>query len=182
MAFKATQLDIPDVIMIQTDVHKDNRGAFAEGFKTSAFKGLGIDVDITQIDLTFNTKNVLRGLHYQMNPKAQGKIVLVVEGEIYDVAVDIRKESPTYGNWVSATLTSEKLNMLYIPVGFAHGFCVLSESAKVLYYCMGEYAPKYARAIHWSDPELNIDWPIKDPVLSDKDKQNPYFKDAENNF
>jgi len=182
MAFKKTQLEIPDVMLIQTDVYKDNRGVFAEGFKTSAFKELGIDVDIAQIDLSFSTKNVLRGLHYQMNPKAQGKLVLVIEGEIYDVAVDIRKGSPTYGKWVSAKLTSEKLNILYVPVGFAHGFCILSESAKVIYYCSGEYTPEYARAIQWNDPELNIDWPTKDPILSDKDKQNPLFKDAENNF
>lgn len=182
MAFKKTQLDIPEVLLIETEVHRDERGLFAEAFKSSEFETLGINESITQIYHSNSQKDVLRGLHYQLNPKAQGKFVSVVEGEIFDVAVDIRKDSPTYGKYVSMVLSSKELNMLYIPKGFAHGFCTLSDEAKVLYFCTEEYAPELARGIKWDDQTININWPIKDPILSEKDKENASLNDAENNF
>jgi len=125
---------------------------------------------------------VLRGLHYQMHPKAQGKLVMALTGEIYDVALDIRTGSPTYGRWVGATLSADRFNMLYIPVGFAHGFCVLSERADVLYKTTDEYAADLDRGIRWDDPQIGIDWPIAGPILSAKDAQLPLLRDAENNF
>ena len=127
-------------------------------------------------------KNVLRGLHYQKNPKAQDKLVIALRGEIFDVAVDIRKDSSTYGKWVGEILSEENHRLLYIPEGFAHGFCVLSEEADVLYKVTHEYSPEDEMGIMWNDPEINITWPIDKPILQEKDSQLPSLKNADNNF
>jgi dTDP-4-dehydrorhamnose 3,5-epimerase len=124
----------------------------------------------------------LRGLHYQKHPRAQGKLVRVVQGEIFDVVVDLRKGSPTYGRWVGVTLSGKSFQMLYVPVGFAHGFCVLSETADVFYKVTAEYAPDLARGVLWSDPALGIEWPITDPVLSAADSKLPLLAQADHNF
>lgn len=182
MPFKVTSASIEDVKFIETKVWGDNRGGFAELFKHSEFKSLGMGIDPAQMSISMNAKHTLRGMHYQMHPKAQGKLVIALEGEIWDVVVDIRKSSPTYGQWISVNLSSDKLNMIWIPIGFAHGFCVLSPIAKVLYFTTDEYAPDTERAIAWNDPDINIKWPIKEPILSDKDQKQPLLKDAENNF
>ena len=125
---------------------------------------------------------MLRGLHYQENPKAQAKLVTALRGEIFDVAVDIRKDSPTYTKWIGEILSEDNHKLLYIPEGFAHGFCVLSQNADVLYKVNQEYSPEHEKGIIWNDPAINITWPIDNPILHEKDHQLPLLKDADNNF
>lgn len=178
MAFTFTKLDIPDVLHIQPDVFGDDRGFFAEVFKQSAFTEAGINETFVQVNNSRSAQHVLRGLHYQKPPHAQAKLLMVAAGEIFDVAVDIRKSSPTFGQWVSATLSAVKKNMIWVPEGFAHAFCVTSETADVLYFVNREYAPDAERGIAWDDPELAITWPTDQPVLSDKDKVYPALAEA----
>jgi dTDP-4-dehydrorhamnose 3,5-epimerase len=135
-----------------------------------------------QDNFSYSTKGILRGLHYQKNPKAQTKLVIVLRGEIFDVAVDIRKNSPTYGKWVSEILSEKNHRSLYIPEGFAHGFCVLSESADVLYKVNREYSPEDERGIIWNDTEINIAWPIDNPILHEKDSKLDLLKNTDNDF
>jgi len=182
MPFISQPLAIPDVVLIEPKVFLDKRGFFLEVYKKNEFKDLGIAAGIDQINHSKSCKNVLRGLHYQKEPFAQTKLVCVVSGAIFDVAVDIRQGSPSFGKWVSAELTSDNKKMLFIPKGFAHGFCVLSDTAEIEYYCSGEYAPKEERGIKYDDPTLNIAWPIDHPIISDKDAKYPGLKDADNNF
>jgi len=174
--------DIPDVVLIVPETYGDERGSFAEVFKSSEFKQFGINERFVQVNHSWSKKNVLRGLHYQLNPAAQGKYVRAVVGEILDVVVDIRKGSPWYGKNVSIILSSENRKIIYVPEGFAHGFSVLSDTAEVIYYCTGEYAQEYDRGIVWNDSDLKIDWPANNPILSEKDARLPILKKAENNF
>jgi dTDP-4-dehydrorhamnose 3,5-epimerase len=178
MSFNFTRLAIPDVVLIEPAVFPDERGFFMESFKYSEFAAFGIKERFVQDNHSRSKKGVLRGLHYQSPPKAQGKLVRVVVGEIFDVAVDIRLRSPTYGKWVGEKLLAENKQMLYIPPGFAHGFCVLSEVADVLYKTTEEYAPEYDAGIIWNDPEINIDWPIEHPILSAKDAALPTLRET----
>jgi dTDP-4-dehydrorhamnose 3,5-epimerase len=182
MAFRFTQLAIPDVIQIEGEVFADERGFFAELYRGSTFKQHGIASDFVQDNHSRSRRWVLRGLHYQKQPRAQAKLVAVLRGEIYDVAVDIRRGSPNYGRWVGAVLSEENRRALYIPEGFAHGFCVLSDEADVVYKVTREYAPELDRGIVWNDPELGIEWPVSDPVLSEKDAALPRLTDGDNNF
>ena len=182
MPFLFERLEIPDVILVTAKHFVDDRGFFLESYKQSEFADNGIPWTFVQDNRSHSAQRVLRGLHYQMQPKAQGKLVMALVGEIYDVAVDIRTGSPTYGRWLGATLSAERFNMLYIPAGFAHGFCDLSERAEVLYKTTDEYAADLDRGIRWDDPEIGIDWPIAEPILSAKDAQLPLLRDAENNF
>ena len=182
MPFQFTRLAIPDVILIHIKKIEDDRGFFMESFKKTEFAAKNIVDEFVQDNHSNSTKNVLRGLHYQKNPRAQGKLIRVLNGKIFDVAVDIRKGSPTYGNWVGETISAHQANMLFIPPGFAHGFCVLSEKADIFYKTTDEYAPEYDSGIIWNDPELDIKWPITDPILSTKDVQLPPLKNADNNF
>ena len=182
MPFQFERLEIPDVILVTAKHFVDDRGFFLESYKQSEFADNGIPWAFVQDNRSHSAHQVLRGLHYQMQPRAQGKLVMALAGEIYDVAVDIRTGSPTYGRGVGATLSAERFNMLYIPVGFAHGFCVLSERADVLYKTTDEYAADLDRGIRWNDPQIGIDWPLADPILSAKDAQLPLLRDAENNF
>ena len=168
--------------MIESKKFEDSRGFFAELYQESKFKEFGIDKSVKQINLSKSSKGVLRGLHYQLNPFAQGKIVRVVAGSIFDVAVDLRKNSQFYGKWVGVNLKSENLNMLYIPEGFAHGFEVLSDTAEFEYLCTQVYSPQHERGIRYDDPFLNISWSSKSPVLSEKDLKYPFFKEADTNF
>jgi dTDP-4-dehydrorhamnose 3,5-epimerase len=179
---KATRLEIPDVILFEPKVFGDERGFFYESFNQQTFNKLtGLNVQFVQDNHSKSQKGVLRGLHYQLPPKAQGKLVRVVQGEVFDVAVDIRKDSPTFGQWVSAILSAENKQQLWIPEGFAHGFLTLSETAEFLYKTTDYYAPEMERCIVWNDEEIGIDWPIdKEPFLSVKDKlgffiNNDYF-------
>lgn len=180
MPFQFKRMEISDVVLVEPRVFPDDRGFFLETYKKSDFIKNGIDVDFIQDNHSKSVKGVLRGLHYQMHPHAQGKLVRCIQGEIFDVAVDIRKSSATFGKWVGAKLTSENCHMLYIPVGFAHGFVVLSGTAEIMYkVCGGEYAPQCDRGIMWNDPEIGINWGISDVILSDKDMKQPLLKDAE---
>ncbi len=182
MPFKFTLLEIPEVILIQAKKFGDDRGFFIETYKHTDFAHAGITGPFVQDNHSRSVKGVLRGLHYQKNPHAQAKLVRCLQGRIFDVAVDIRKGSATYGRWVGAELSGDNTLMLYVPKGFAHGFLVLSESAEVLYKCTEEYAPEDDRGIRWDDPAIDIHWPIAIPLLSEKDKTHPLLKDADNNF
>jgi dTDP-4-dehydrorhamnose 3,5-epimerase len=183
MPFKISATGIPDVRLIEPKVFGDSRGFFLEVFKSGDFRESGMSGPIVQINHSMSAKGVLRGLHYQLNPVAQGKLVRVIRGEILDVAVDIRKGSQHFGKWVGDSLSDKNRKMLFIPPGFAHGFCVLSDEAEMVYYITGgEYSPANDRGIIWNDPDIGIDWPVKEPILSDKDTGLPLLKSAENNF
>lgn len=183
MPFNFQRLEIPDVIFVEPKVFGDERGFFLEIYKHSDFSQFGIIEHFVQDNYSSSTAGVLRGLHYQKNPKAQGKLVRCLKGKIFDVAVDIRKGSPYYGRWVGKELSEEQGNMLYIPAGFAHGFLVLSDKADVLYKCTEEYSAQHDRGIIWNDPAISIQWPVNGrPILSAKDKMHPPLADADNNF
>ncbi len=167
---------LSEVIVIEPDVFEDQRGYFSEAFQKERYQEAGIKGQFVQDNLSFSQKGVLRGLHYQY-PHQQAKLVFVVHGEIFDVAVDIRDGSPTFGKWTSVVLSSENHRQLYIPKGFAHGFCVLSDTAVVIYKCDEYYFPEDDGGIIWSDPELGIDWPLSSPILSAKDKGLPRLKE-----
>lgn len=183
MPFEFQPLEIADVILITAKQFPDDRGFFMETFKHTDFVANGIDRKFVQDNYSRSAYGVLRGLHYQKDPDAQGKLVSVIKGKIFDVAVDLRQGSPTFGKWVSVELSDEHPQMLWVPEGFAHGFCVMSEMADFMYKCSSaEYAPDTYRGIAWNDPELGIDWPIDKPTLSERDQSLPRFKDADNNF
>jgi len=166
---------IPDVLIIEPQVFGDDRGFFFESFNAARFReAIGQDVDFVQDNHSRSQQNVLRGLHYQIAPKAQGKLVRTVQGAVFDVAVDIREDSKTYGQWVGEILSANNKRVLWIPAGFAHGFLTLSETAEFLYKTTDYYAPEYERAIRWDDRTLNIAWPLQAvPILSAKDAAAP---------
>ncbi len=182
MPFKFQKTELIGIYSIEIKRFPDDRGFFMESYKRSEFVSNGITEKFVQDNHSCSSKDVLRGLHYQKNPKSQGKLIRVLSGEIFDVAVDMRKGSPTYGKWLGEILSEDKANMLFIPPGFAHGFCVLSEKADIFYKATEEYAPECDSGIIWNDPELNIQWPIADPILSSKDTLLPLLQDADNNF
>lgn len=182
MPFTFRRLGLPEVILVEPKVFRDERGFFLEAYKYSEFSAFGIKAPFVQDNHSRSCKGVLRGLHYQNPPKAQGKLVRVIVGEIFDVAVDIRKGSPTYGRWVGVRLSAEGKEMVYIPPGFAHGFCVLSDIAEVIYKVTEEYAPECEAGIIWNDPQIGIRWPVEDPVLSPRDARWPPLREAENGF
>lgn len=182
MPFTFKRLNIPEVILVETKAFLDDRGYFLESFKESIFANNSIGTKFVQDNFSHSIKGVIRGLHYQKNPKAQAKLVIALRGEIFDVAVDIRKNSPTFGKWVGEILSEKNHKLLYIPEGFAHGFCVLSNEADVLYKVTHEYSPEHEKGILWNDSELNISWPIKKPILQEKDILLPLLKNADNNF
>lgn len=168
---KATRLAIPDVVLLEPRVFGDDRGFFYESYNRQAFRdATGIDPDFVQDNHSRSTQGVLRGLHYQLRPKAQGKLVRVVVGEVFDVAVDIRKGSPTFGQWVGEVLSVENKRQMWIPPGFAHGFLTLSETAEFLYKTTDYYSPAHERCIRWDDAEIGVVWPlVGEPRLSLKD-------------
>lgn len=174
-----TETKIPEVLVIEPKVFGDERGFFMESYNKNKFlKATGLDVDFVQDNHSRSGKGVLRGLHYQLkNP--QGKLVRVTRGSVFDVAVDIRKHAPTFGQWVGIELTEENHKQLWIPAGFAHGFLVLSQEADFLYKTTSYYTPEHERCILWSDPELNISWPNDTPILSQKDLLGTSLSNAE---
>lgn len=178
---QATRLSIPDVILFTPKVFGDERGFFYESFNQQKFAELtGLNRQFVQDNHSKSQQGVLRGLHYQLPPKAQGKLVRVVQGEVFDVAVDIRKSSATFGQWVGATLSEENKQQLWIPEGFAHGFVTLSDTAEFLYKTTDYYAPEYERSIAWDDPAIGINWPFKsEPALSAKDQNAQLLASAE---
>ena len=161
---------------------EDDRGIFTETYRYSDFTQAGIKEHFIQDNYSRSRKNVLRGLHFQKGPRAQGKLIRCSQGKIFDVAVDMRKGSPTYAHWVGVELSRDNNLMLYIPPAFAHGFVVLSSFADVIYKCTKEYQPEDDRGIIWNDPDIKINWPVKKPILSEKDRRLPLLKDADNNF
>lgn len=179
MPFKFERQKIEDVILVKPKVFGDNRGFFMEAYKKSEFFENGITIEFNQDNHSKSTKGVLRGLHYQKSPYAQAKLVRCSKGRIYDVAVDIRPESKSFGQYVKVELSEENKHMLFIPEGFAHGFVVLSEEAELLYKASGEYAPQADRGIRWNDETIGINWEIDfEPILSEKDMVQPFLKDV----
>ncbi|MGJ7485909.1 dTDP-4-dehydrorhamnose 3,5-epimerase [Variovorax sp. LT2P21] len=178
---KATPTAIPEVIVIEPKVFGDARGFFYESFNQHAFnQATGLEVVFVQDNHSRSSKDVLRGLHYQLPPHAQGKLVRVTRGAVFDVAVDIRRSSPTFGKWVGQELSEKNSLQMWIPPGFAHGFLVLSETADFLYKTTNYYAATHERSIAWSDPSLGIHWPCEgEPVLSNKDQCSPMLTAAE---
>ena len=179
MQFEPTQ--IPDVVLIRPRVFGDERGFFLESWEERKFAAAGINAKFVQDNHSRSARHTLRGLHYQMQ-QTQGKLVRVVNGTVFDVAVDIRRSSPTFGKWVGVVLSAQNHEMLWVPEGFAHGFMVLSESADFLYRCTDFYAPAQERAIRWNDPEVGIRWPLPagaEPLLSGKDAAAGSFREAE---
>jgi dTDP-4-dehydrorhamnose 3,5-epimerase len=177
----SAQLEIPDVVLIEPKVFEDDRGFFFEAWNGQSFESAtGLDVDFVQDNHSGSTRHVLRGLHYQVPPVPQGKLVRAVKGSIFDVAVDIRESSATFGKWVGVELTEENREQLWIPPGFAHGFVALSDWAEILYKASGYYSAEHDRSIRWDDPDIGIEWPIDgEPTLSDKDRAAPLLRDAE---
>lgn len=177
---KVTPTSLPEVLLIEPQVFGDERGFFFESFNERAFaEKTGIQAKFVQDNHSRSAKNVLRGLHYQIK-QPQGKLVRVISGEVFDVAVDLRKSSPTFGNWASTNLSAENKHMLWVPEGFAHGFLVLSESAEFLYKTTNYYAPAHERCVVWNDPDIGIQWPLQDvPLLSAKDRQGCSLRNAE---
>jgi len=178
---KYTYLDIPGVVLFEPSVYGDDRGFFYESYNEKVMQeALGEAPDFVQDNHSRSTNNVLRGMHYQIK-HAQGKLVRVVRGEVYDVIVDLRRGSETFGQWLGVNLSENNKKLLWVPPGFAHGFYVLSEDAEFLYKTTDFYAPVYERSIIWNDPDINIDWPLsgKNPIVSEKDQKASSFKNAE---
>ncbi len=177
MKVHATQID--GVLIVEPDVFGDDRGFFLESFNERAMREIGIDAHFVQDNHSRSQRNVLRGLHYQIS-QPQGKLVRVVSGTVFDVAVDIRRNSPTFGRWAGVELSEENKRLFWLPPGMAHGFVVLSDSADFLYKATDYYAPQFERTILWNDPDLGIEWPLAgEPVLSSKDAAGLPFRDAE---
>jgi len=171
------------VSIIEPAVFGDNRGFFMESYSSKKFKELGIDRTFIQDNHSLSAESgVLRGLHYQLNPKAQTKLVRVAAGAIYDVVVDIRKNSVTFGQWVGVILSAANKRQLLVPKGFAHGFCTIVPNTEVLYKVDEFYSPEHDRGIAWNDPDLGIDWPASNPIMSEKDTKHPQLKEADINF
>lgn len=178
MPFEFEKLEIEGVILVKPKIFGDNRGFFIESYKKSEFFENGIDIEFVQDNHSASTKGVLRGLHYQALPKPQAKLVRCIKGKIYDIAVDLRKGSDTFGKWLKVELSEENHNMLFIPEGFAHGFIVLSDEAELLYKTNTEFSPEHDRGLLWCDEDVNVDWgfDLKSnfvPILSEKDKIQP---------
>lgn len=182
MNFTSTELE--GLKIYEPKVFKDDRGYFVESFNQKVFNNAGLNFNFVQDNQSKSTYGVLRGLHYQVEPHAQTKLIRVLQGKILDIAVDIRRNSPTYKKWISVELSDENFKQVLVPKGFAHGFVVLSPTAVVMYKCDSFYAPSYERGIRFDDPELNINWIInkKDIIVSEKDSRLPVLKNAENNF
>nr|WP_216612738.1 dTDP-4-dehydrorhamnose 3,5-epimerase [Myxococcus xanthus] len=170
-------MEIPDVLLLEPKVFGDDRGFFMEMFHAARYAAAGIPGPFVQDNYSRSAKGTLRGLHFQ-EPQAQGKLVQVLAGAVYDVAVDVRRGSSTFGQWVAVELSSDNRRQLWVPPGFAHGFCVVSDSADFHYKCTALYAPETERSVVWNDPDLAIPWPVSEPRLSPKDAQAPRLRDA----
>ena len=174
---KVTETNLPGVLIIEPKVFGDERGFFQETWRKEKYEALGIHQKFVQDNLSFSTRGVLRGLHYQQ-PNTQGKLVSVVQGEVFDVAVDIRVGSPTFGQWTGVVLSGDNHRQLWVPPGFAHGFCVISETTYFTYKCTDVYTPSAEGGIMWNDPDIGIVWPLQDIILSDKDQVYSRLKDV----
>ena len=169
--------ELPGVFILEPRVFSDDRGFFLETYNASRFQAAGLETHFVQTNRSHSKRGTLRGLHYQIE-HSQGKLVHVVAGEIFDVAVDVRRSSPTFGKWLSVQLSGSNFRQLYIPPGFAHGFCVTSDMAEVVYQCTELYHPEHERTIRWNDPQLAIGWPVSEPLVSEKDARGLPFAEA----
>ncbi|MDY0342926.1 MAG: dTDP-4-dehydrorhamnose 3,5-epimerase [Lentimicrobium sp.] len=169
--------EIPDVLILKPSVFKDDRGYFLESYSREKLSNAGIDVDFVQDNESKSSKGVLRGLHFQRSPYAQGKLVRVIKGAVFDVAVDLRQHSPWFGKWVGVNLSEHEKNMCWIPPGFAHGFLTLEDETIFAYKCTNVYHPASEGSVRWNDPHLNIHWPVSQPSLSDKDQKAPLLSE-----
>ena len=174
---KVIETSLPGALVLEPQVFGDARGFFYESYNEAKYRAAGIERRFVQSNVSRSAKGVLRGLHYQW-PNPQGKLVSVLEGEVYDVAVDIRRGSPTFGHWTAAMLTADNHRHFWIPEGFAHGFCVVSEFATFSYQCTALYEREADAAIRWNDADIGIDWPVSAPLLSEKDTRAPFLKDV----
>jgi dTDP-4-dehydrorhamnose 3,5-epimerase len=172
------QFELPGLLLLQPKIFRDGRGAFLEGWHDERYTALGIPGPFLQDNVSRSMKGVLRGLHFQ-HPNDQGKLVQVLQGEVFDVAVDVRRGSPTFGQWAGAVLSAENARQLWIPEGFAHGFCVTSREAVFAYKCTEYYHRPSEQAVSWNDPDIRIQWPVKRPSLSDRDRNAPCLKDLD---
>jgi dTDP-4-dehydrorhamnose 3,5-epimerase len=180
---EVVRLAIPEVVRVEPRLHRDGRGFFLERHKASAYRNAGLPERFVQINHSRSVRGTLRGLHFQKAAAAQGKLVGCVSGEVLDVAVDLRRGSPTFGRWASARLSGENGHQLWVPAGFGHGFAVLSDSADLVYFVSGsEYSPEHDRGVRWDDPAIGIDWELSDPLLSEKDALQPLLADADIDF
>lgn len=182
MAFRRLETGIEGLCVIEPDVFGDHRGFFKETYNQKSFADIGLELNFVQDNVSRSPKGILRGMHFQVPPHGQGKLVTVMEGEAFDVAVDIRKGSPTYGQHYGVALSAENHRLFYIPPGFAHGFQVLSEYCLFCYKCTGFYAPQAEGGLMWNDPDLGIPWPLDTAVLSEKDKHYPAFATFDSPF
>jgi dTDP-4-dehydrorhamnose 3,5-epimerase len=178
MPFRFRALELPGLVLVEAEAREDRRGLFMEVYRRSEFAAHGVPGTFVQDNYSSSAHRVLRGLHYQRPPRAQGKLVLVLRGEIFDVAVDLRHGSPTYGRWAGVVLSSANRRMLYVPEGFAHGFCVTGDQADVVYKATAEYAPELEGGVRWDDPEIGVRWPVAEPILSERDAALPPLRDA----
>lgn len=174
---QVTQFELPNLLLFSPKVFQDERGFFVETYQQQRYQQLGVDVQFVQDNHSRSTRGVLRGMHFQQQP-GQAKLVRVARGEIYDVAVDMRPNSPTFGRWQGVTLNDQDQQQLYVPVGFAHGFCVLSEQADVIYKVSSAYDGAMEKGFAYNDPDVGIEWPIADPAVSDRDRNAPSFAQA----
>lgn len=177
MPFTFTNLPIKGIILVEPRVFPDERGFFLESYKESEFVRGGISCRFMQDNHSLSRRNVIRGLHFQKAPRAQGKLVRVIRGSVWDVAVDLRKDSPTYMKWLSVELSDVNNKMLFIPAGFAHGFLALADDVHLQYKCTEEYDAALDSGVRWDDPDIGVAWPVKDPVVSPKDRELPFLKD-----
>ncbi|MBP1966987.1 dTDP-4-dehydrorhamnose 3,5-epimerase [Paenibacillus aceris] len=180
---KVVSTKLPGVLLLEPKAHGDHRGFFMESYNREQLAQLGIHCEFVQDNHSLSVEaGILRGLHYQLAPKAQTKLVRVLSGAVYDVVVDIRKSSPTYGEWIGVILSAENKRQILVPQGFAHGVCTLVPHTQLMYKVDQYYSPEHDRGIQWNDPQLAIDWPMSDPILSAKDRQHPPLQQADNNF
>jgi dTDP-4-dehydrorhamnose 3,5-epimerase len=182
MAVTVRPTEIPAVLEIESPVHRDGRGYFTELDNTATWGDAGFRETFVQDNMSFSAKGTLRGLHYQLEPHGQGKLVRVLRGSIFDAAVDLRRGSPTYGKWIGRTLSEENARALWVPIGFAHGFLVLEDDTQVLYKCTAPWSPEAERTIVYNDPAIGIEWPIEPTSIKPRDADAPVMADAEHNF
>ena len=173
MGFRFKPLAIQEVVLVEPDTYRDDRGYFRETFQRSAFAEGGLDPGFVQANMSKSRKGVIRGLHFQREPAAVAKLVGAAQGRIFDVAVDVRPGSPTFGRWVGEELSADDGRMLYVPEGFAHGFCALEDETLVTYLMTGEFSPEHDGGVRWNDPEIGVEWPIEEPILSPRDQELP---------
>jgi dTDP-4-dehydrorhamnose 3,5-epimerase len=168
---------LPGVLLIEPVVHRDERGFFLETYQSTRYRQAGVDTTFVQSNHSRSVRGTLRGLHWQEAPHPQAKLIRVVAGEVFDVAVDLRPGSETFGRWVGTTLSAENFHQMYVPVGFAHGFCVVSDVAELEYQCSDIYDPAAERGLMWNDPDLAIEWPVENPLVSARDQTHPTLRD-----